>query len=257
MTSRPVIGIIACNRTVGVEQAQAVISRYVVAALEHADVSGLLVPALPTLVDARDIAGRLDALLLTGSPSNVAPHRYGDNSQGDGPFDHDRDEMAMRLAKEMLSRQRAVFGICRGFQELNVLLGGTLRRDVSASTADLPHHAPADVDLNAMFEHHHAVTLEPGGVLSRLYGEDRIEVSSVHFQGILKLAPHATVEARAPDGLVEAFSARIDEAPVMAVQWHPEWQPKSDLRSRMWFEMLGRAARGLPLINEEERHDVA
>lgn len=250
MSRRPVIGIVACNRPLGPEIAQAVMNRYVVSALRHADASGLIVPALPDLVGAADVAERLDALLLTGSPSNVAPSRYGDTSEGDGPFDADRDEMAARLIRAMLDRRRPVFGICRGFQELNVVLGGTLRRDVSIPSSKLPHHAPADASLEAMFGHDHDVTLCRGGLLARLHGSDSLTVNSVHYQGIDRPAPDITVEARAADGLVEAFSATVNGAPVVAVQWHPEWQPERNAASREWFGMLGRAARGHPLIEE-------
>lgn len=245
---RPVIGIIACNRQLGPEAAQSVINRYVVASLTYAECSGLIVPALPDLVDAADVAARLDALLLTGSPSNVAPARYGDDDPGAGPFDSDRDEMTARLTRAMLDRGRPVFGICRGFQELNVVLGGTLRRDVSADGVDLPHHAPAEAELDAMFAHTHPVTLTPGGVLSGLYGDDTLTVNSVHYQGIDQPAPGLVVEARAADGLIEAFSATVNNAPVVAVQWHPEWRTQDNPASRDWFAMLGRAARGNPLI---------
>lgn len=252
--ARPVIGIIACNRQLGPEAAQAVMSRYVVSALAHADVSGLLVPALPDLIDAPDVAGRLDALLLTGSPSNVAPSRYGDADPGEGPFDAERDEMAERLTRAMWDRGRPVFGICRGFQELNVILGGTLRRDVSAETSALAHHAPDGLDLDAMFGHEHEVALTPDGLLSQLHRTSSLRVNSVHYQGIDRPAPDIVVEARAPDGLIEAFSATVNGAPVVAVQWHPEWRPTNDRASRDWFAMLGRAARGQPLIGASLAH---
>lgn len=251
---RPVIGIIACNRQLGPETAQTVIDRYVVAALTYADCSGLIVPALPDLVDAADVAARLDAVLLTGSPSNVAPARYGDDDAGDGPFDPERDEMVARLTHAMLERGRPVFGICRGFQELNVVLGGTLRRDVSADGVALPHHAPAEADLDAMFAHQHPVTLTPGGLLSGLYGADMLTVNSAHYQGIDQPAPGIFVEARAPDGLIEAFSATVNKAPVVALQWHPEWRPQDNRASQNWFAMLGRAARGEPLIETGQTH---
>lgn len=251
---RPVIGIIACNRQLGQETAQAVINRYVVASLTYADCSGLIVPALPDLVDATDVAGRLDALLLTGSPSNVAPARYGVDGPGDGPFDTARDEMTARLTHAMLDRGRPVFGICRGFQELNVVLGGTLRGDVSADGLELPHHAPAEAELEAMFAHEHPVTLTPGGLLSGLYGADTMTVNSVHYQGVDRPAPDITVEARAADGLIEAFSTTRNGAPVVAVQWHPEWRPQDNPASQDWFAMLGRAARGKPLIETGRTH---
>lgn len=252
--SQPVIGIIACHRQVNGETAQAVMNRYVIAALEQAAVSGLIVPALPDLVDARSVVARLDGLLLTGSPSNVMPERYGDASSGDGPFDGARDEMSARLLEAATDRRIPVFGICRGLQELNVLLGGTLRRDVSVDGAALPHHAPADAALEEVFGHRHPVSLTPDGLFASLYGRDTIDVNSVHYQGIDRLAPGVIVEARAPDGLIEAFRTEINGAPIVAVQWHPEWDAGHDPESQAYFTMFGRAVRGLPLIDSSNSH---
>ena len=130
--ARPVLGVIACQRTVGTEPAQAVMERYIRSAMVHADVAALIVPSLPDLMSAAEVAPRLDGILLTGSPSNVDPARYQDEG-GEGPFDPGRDEIALTLVQRMIDAGRPVFGICRGFQEINVALGGTLRRDTSAS----------------------------------------------------------------------------------------------------------------------------
>ncbi len=133
MSARPVLGITCCTRTVGTEPAQAVMNRYVVHALRYADVAALLVPALPELMSAREVAPRLDGLLLTGSPSNIEPGRYGqaDAEDAEGPFDPGRDAMTADLIAAMLELGKPVFGICRGLQEINVAFGGTLRRDTS------------------------------------------------------------------------------------------------------------------------------
>src|ERR1700761_8218041 len=130
--TRPLIGISADTRPYGDETAQLVIERYMEAVIRHADVDAVLVPARPDLIDAKAVAARLDGLLLTGSPSNVAPSRYGDASAGNGPFDPGRDEMTARLIEAMIDRARRVLGICRGFQEVNVAFGGTLARDLGA-----------------------------------------------------------------------------------------------------------------------------
>lgn len=243
MASRPVLGIICCNRTVGEENAQAVMDRYVRAAIVHADVAALLIPALPDLMTAAEVAPRLDGVLLTGSPSNVEAHRYGDDG-GDGPYDPLRDAMMLGLVEAMIGRARPVFGICRGFQEINVALGGTLRRDVSDDAAPLPHHAAHGVGFDAMFDHRHPVRLRAGGILARAHARDELSVNSVHYQGIDRLADGLTVEAEAPDGLVEAYSATINGAPVLAVQWHPEWAHAADPDSQVYFRLLGKALRG-------------
>jgi putative glutamine amidotransferase len=241
--SRPVLGIICCNRQVGVEPAQAVMERYVRAAMIYADAAALLIPSLPDLMAASEVAPRLDGILLTGSPSNVVGSRYG-SDEGDGPFDSGRDEVALGMIEAMIGRAKPVFGICRGFQEINVALGGTLRRDASSNPELLPHHAPDGTGFEAMFDHHHRVALVEGGILSRVYQRPELEVNSVHFQGIGTLAPDLTIEAEAEDGLVEAYSATLSGAPILAVQWHPEWETDADPDSQTYFRLLGKALRG-------------
>jgi putative glutamine amidotransferase len=243
VTTRPVLGIIACQRTVGVEPAQAVMERYVRAAMRHADVAALLIPSLPDLMSAKEIAGRLDGVLLTGSPSNLEGYRYNSDG-GEGPFDPGRDEIALGMVEAMIGRARPVFGICRGFQEINVALGGTLRRDTNASAELIAHHAPAEASFAGMFDHLHPVELSTGGVLASAFGKTALTVNSVHFQGIGKLAAPLAVEATAPDGLIEGYAARIEGAPVVAVQWHPEWDADSNPDSAAYFALLGRAMRG-------------
>ena len=241
--SRPVLGVIACNRMVGSEFAQAVMNRYIRAAMTYADVAALIIPSLPDLMTAADVAPRIDGILLTGSPSNVATRLYGEDG-GDGPFDDGRDEIAISMVNRMIDAQKPVFGICRGFQEINVALGGTLRRDTSASDDLIRHHAPDDVSFDVMFDHRHAVDLTDGGILASAYAKSALDVNSVHYQGIGKLADGLNVEARAPDGLVEAYSARPNGAPLLAVQWHPEWGTENDPDSQTYFHLLGKALRG-------------
>ena len=154
----------------------------------------------------------------------------------------------------MLALGRPVFGICRGLQELNVIFGGTLRRDTSSHPDLLAHHAPKDVSFNDMFHHSHAVELTPGGVLARHLGRNRLSVNSVHFQGVDKLGAGLTVEARAPDGVVEAFSAQVNNAPVLAVQWHPEWDAATNADAQSYFQLLGRALRGQRLRPQDTQN---
>ncbi|MFN4113698.1 MAG: gamma-glutamyl-gamma-aminobutyrate hydrolase family protein [Sphingomonadaceae bacterium] len=243
MATRPVLGVICCQRMVGSEPAQVVMERYIRAAMRYADVAALLIPSLPDLMSAAEVAPRLDGVLLTGTPSNVAPHRYGE-AHGEGPFDEGRDEIALAMISQMIDAAKPVFGICRGFQEINVALGGSLRGDASASDELIRHHAPDDVSFEAMFDHRHPVTLQDGGMLASAYGKPALDVNSVHYQGIARLAEGLSVEAVAPDGLVEAYSARPNGAPLLAVQWHPEWGTENDPDSQTYFALLGKALRG-------------
>ncbi len=245
MTERPVLGVICCTRTVGSEPAQAVMNRYLTSALAWADCAALLVPSLTDLMTARDVAPRLDGLLLTGSPSNITADRYGHGDAPDaaGPYDTGRDAMTAALIDAMAELRRPVFGICRGLQEINVAFGGTLRRDTSRSDNLLRHHSPDDAAFDDMFEHMHDVTLTPGGRLHGVYGQDALKVNSVHYQGVDRLGAGLNVEARAPDGLTEAVSGMVNGAPVLAVQWHPEWRTAENPQSQVFFRLLGEALR--------------
>ncbi|HET9230847.1 MAG TPA: gamma-glutamyl-gamma-aminobutyrate hydrolase family protein [Vitreimonas sp.] len=245
---RPVLGVISCNRETDNQAAQVVMTRYLTSALAYADAAALLVPAMPELMRAREVAPRLDGLLLTGTPSNLDPKRYGELiDDAPGPFDPERDEMTARLIEAMLDLGKPVFGICRGFQELNVAFGGTLRRDMAEHPELIAHHAPSELSFSEYFEHKHPVTLTGGGVLQRAYARDELDVVSVHYQGVDKLGAGLNVEARAPDGVVEAVSAEVNGAPVLAVQWHPEWKADERPESQLFFRLLGRALRREPL----------
>lgn len=246
---RPVLGVISCNRSVEHQAAQVVMTRYLNSALTYADAAGLLVPAMPGLMHAREVAPRLDGLLLTGTPSNLDPKRYGELvDDAPGPFDPDRDEMTARLIDAMLDIGKPVFGICRGFQELNVAFGGTLRRDMAEHPELIAHHAPSEKSFSEYFEHVHPVALRRGGVLSAAYQRDELDVVSVHYQGVDKLGEGLAIEAVAPDGVIEAVSAQVNGAPVLAVQWHPEWKAHENPQSQTFFKLLGRALRREPLV---------
>jgi putative glutamine amidotransferase len=248
-TQRPVLGVISCNRTVETQAAQAVMTRYLVSAIKYADAAALLVPAMPELMHAKEVAPRLDGILLTGTPSNLDPQRYGQIvDDAPGPFDPARDEMTAHLIEAMLEQGKPVFGICRGFQELNVAFGGTLRRDMGENPDLIPHHAPSEHTFAEYFEHIHPVTLEEGGVLQRAYKTDELNVVSVHYQGVDLLGKGLTVEAKAPDGVVEAISGNVNGAAILAVQWHPEWKAHENPQSQTFFKLLGRALRREPLV---------
>ncbi|PZU51264.1 MAG: gamma-glutamyl-gamma-aminobutyrate hydrolase [Sphingomonas sp.] len=258
MSARPVIGISCCTRIVGGEAAQSVIDRYLEAVVRYADCAALLVPARPDLMRADEVADRLDGLLLTGSPSNVEPARYGDPDSSAGPFDLGRDGMSLALIDAMIARGRPLLGICRGFQELNVAFGGSLARDLGHEGRALSHHSPPDVTLAEMFGHSHEVALAHGGVLAEVLGQDRLRVSSVHYQGIDRLGAGLSVEATAPDGVVEAVSATRNGAPVLAVQWHPEWQTGDDEAAIRLFRHFGRLVRdkvGAPRQAEDRKQE--
>lgn len=226
---KPLIGVLCCNE-IAERPVQAVASRFIQPLAHISGASVVLVPALIDALDAPALAQRLDGLLLTGSRSNVASRRYG------GHWPDERDEVAFALAGRMIEAGRPVFGICRGLQELNVLFGGTLTRDLAG------HHLGDEVPFEALFAHDHMVTLSPNGMLAGATGVARLTVNSVHRQGVERLGDGLAVEARADeDGLIEAFSARPNGAPVLAVQWHPEWAGAHRTDGRAFFQLVGRA----------------
>lgn len=240
---RPVIGVLCCNRSLLGHAAQVVASRFVEPLTRYADVSVLLVPALPDAIDADAFADLLDGLLLTGACSNIQPKRYGSKRHAiAASLDPDRDEVALRLAAQMVETGRPVFGICRGLQELNVLFGGTLRDDVGVQG----HHSePGMSDTLTRFDHRHDVDIADGGLLAFAMGGGRHCVNSVHQQGIARLGAGLAIEAVcSQDGLVEAVSASPAGGRVLGVQWHPEWDADENPGSRAFFELLGAEAYG-------------
>ena len=185
----------------------------------------------------------IDGLLLTGSPSNVEPRHYRGTPSAPGTL-HDpaRDATTLPLIRKAVEAGVPVFGICRGFQEMNVAFGGTLHQKLHELPGKLDHRDDESQPLDVQYGPAHDVTLEPGGVLRTLAGADRIRVNSLHSQGIDRLGPELAVEARAPDGLIEAFRVRAAERFAVAVQWHPEWQVMSNPFSQALFAAFGAAS---------------
>ena len=240
--SRPVIGIIACGRAVEGEPAQAVKHRYIEGVERFADAVPLIIPSHQSAANAADIVARLDAVLLTGSNSNIEPRHYGSGDPGQAPVDAARDLLSPALIKAAIAAGKPVFGICRGLQEINVALGGTLR-DMRAGVGAGVHHAPDEASLDAMFGHAHAITVPPDSVLAGITGSHELTVNSVHFQTIDRLAPGLVVNATGPDGVVEAIAATATPAPVFAVQWHPEWRPQERPHDLAFWHFVGQIAR--------------
>lgn len=239
---KPVIGVLCCNE-VAQRPVQVAASRFVAPLARISDACVLLVPAIAEASDAAVLVGHLDGLLLTGSRSNVAPSRYGGSDAAVGAtLDHQRDEVALRLADAMIEAGKPVYGICRGLQEINVLFGGTLSADRCCGRhlrGGWEHN-----DYATLFDHRHEVHLSGEGVLARATGERRLTVHSVHEQAIERLGDGLVVEALASDdGIIEAVAARPCGADVLAVQWHPEWDVDTSAASRAFFTLIGRSLR--------------
>jgi putative glutamine amidotransferase len=239
---RPRVLVPACNRMLGDMCYHVAASKYV-EAVRLAGCQPLIVPSVaPSDHDA--LLQVAHGLLLTGSPSNVHPSHYDENVLDESlPLDPARDAWILPILPKVLALGMALFAISRGFQEANVALGGTLHQAVHQVSGFADHRDRDDDPLEVQYAIAHDVLIEPAGELARLLGTDRIAVNSLHGQGVNRLAPRLRIEARAPDGLIEAFS--VPDAPgfALAVQWHPEWHAAENPVSMRLLGAFGDAAR--------------
>jgi putative glutamine amidotransferase len=241
---RPLIGIPADRRMVGDHPFHMVGEKYARAVLDAAGGVPLFIPSLAQELGFDELIERLDGLLFTGSPSNVEPHLYqGPPSDPGTLHDPARDATTLPLIRKAVSASVPVFGICRGFQEMNVAFGGTLHQKLHEVAGHLDHRDDTSQPLEVQYGPAHDVTLEPGGLLRSLTPAERIQVNSLHNQGIARLGSELAVEARAPDGVIEAFRVRDAQRFAVAVQWHPEWQVMANPFSRALFAAFGQASR--------------
>jgi putative glutamine amidotransferase len=242
--ARPLIGIPADRRMIGLHPFHAVGEKYARAVLEAADAVPLLIPSLAEELGMDELVERLDGIVFTGSPSNVEPRHYqGPPSVPGTLHDPARDATTLPLIRKAVKAGVPVLGICRGFQEMNVAFGGTLHQRVHEVPGHLDHRDDTTLPLDVQYGPAHEVKLEPGGLLRSIAGSDTLQVNSLHWQGVERLGPDLVVEARAPDGLVEAFRVRDAERFALAVQWHPEWKVMSNPFSQALFAAFGAACR--------------
>lgn len=218
--------------------------QYASAALEAAGVIPLIVPAFgadgPDLIDT--VLDRVDGVLISGARSNVDPVLYGAASSAEnGPYDPDRDSTSLALIRRSIERAIPLLAICRGIQELNVALGGTLATEIQDEAGNLDHRYPESDDPDVRFGLRHPVNLEPGGCLHNILAAPKVMVNSLHRQAIGRIAPGLDIEARAEDGVVEAVSVAGAQAFALGVQWHPEYWATTDEASRKLFEAFGKA----------------
>ncbi|WP_421995390.1 gamma-glutamyl-gamma-aminobutyrate hydrolase family protein [Reyranella sp.] len=253
-TLRPLVGITAClkengrggwHHTVG--------EKYVRAAIQAVGGLPVLVPAIgPELggdvaatTEALDrLLEAMDGVLLTGSPSNVEPHHYGGPASRNGTaHDPARDATTLPMIRHAIERGVPLFAICRGAQEMNVALGGTLHQLVHEVEGRRDHRSLRTPDVDVNYGPAHAIDIAEGGLLHRLLGERRVTVNSLHAQGVDRLAARARLEAVAEDGQVEAFSVPDAPAFALALQWHPEHRALENPVSRKLFDAFAAACR--------------
>lgn len=217
--------------------------QYLEAVIAGAGALPVLVPSFGDRLDLDALLSHVDGVMLTGSKSNVHPSLYGgDASEENGPYDTARDSTTLPLIRKAIARGVPLLAICRGIQELNVALGGTLASEIQEREGSLDHRAPASDDQDKRFAIRQKVSIRPGTCLAGVFGAGDIEVNSVHRQAADRLGNNLQVEAVAEDGTVEAVSVKGARAFAVGVQWHPEYWVRSDDASARIFRAFGEAA---------------
>ena len=243
--SRPVVAVPADLKTVDGVVWHAAQNQYVKAALKVADVMSFIVPAFEEGNEADAILDHVDGLLVSGSVSNVHPSLYGiEAREEDGPFDPGRDATSLPLIRRAIERGIPLLAICRGIQELNVALGGTLQTEIQEKEGIWDHRKPDTSDRDEAFAIRQSVIVKEGSCIANYLGlAGEIQINSLHRQAIAETAPRLQVEATAPDGTVEAVSVIGAKAFACGVQWHPEYWAETDAPSRNLFTAFGDAVR--------------
>ena len=239
---KPLVWLPACHRNLDLDDPggySVLADRYALAVTQLG-----LQPVLYPMAQAEDIPCLLplvDGVLLTGSPSNVEATHFGATALATDLLDPRRDQLTMHLVREALAKEVPLFGVCRGLQEMNVALGGSLYQSVHGEAGMLDHREPEDEDLAVQFAERHDVLLEPGSCFAEWAGGTRARVNSLHGQGIRRLGEGLVAEARAPDGLVEGVRVAGASSFAYGVQWHPEWRHEQHPFYQRTLEAFARA----------------
>ena len=238
----PLVGLPADSKPIGLHRYQAVGEKYIRAVVEGAGATPLLIPSLSPPLDLAALLDQLDGLLLTGSYSNIEPHHYDGGPSYEGNLhDPGRDATSFSLVRLAIEKKLPVLAVCRGLQEVNVALGGSLHQKVHEVAGFEDHREDLEDPLDAQYAPVHPVKLS--GSLRDIAGADTAMVNSLHGQGIARLGRGLRVEATAPDGLVEAVRLDDEERFLLAVQWHPEWKVADNPFYLGTFQAFGAACR--------------
>ncbi len=241
--TRPVVGIIGnsylINDQYPVHAGGTMNAEAVAAVMECIP---LIVPSDPTFVRVEDLLEICDGFLFTGARPNVHPEHYGEEvTEAHGAFDEARDALTLPLIRACVERGQPILGICRGFQEVNVAMGGSLYPEIRELEGRMNHRMPPDGTLDEKFSKMHTVVLTEGGPFAKLFGATEVTTNTLHGQGIKTIGPGIVIDGRAEDGTEEALY--IADAPgfTLSVQWHPEYRAAQDPVSRQLFQAFGRA----------------
>lgn len=250
--ARPVVGVIGNHMMVEDRFAvQMVGERNMQAVADVAGALPLMFAGNPATTDIGALLDAVDGILLTGARANVHPTRFRIEANAKHePYDENRDAMALDLIEACVARGVPLFGICRGFQEMNVAFGGSLHPEIRELPGRMNHRMPRlengeiHPDPTVVFADRHEVRLTPGGAFATLFGKDVIRVNSLHGQGILELGTRVVAEGIAEDGTIEAIRIEGAAGFALGVQWHAEYDPERNPINRALFEAFGEALRG-------------
>lgn len=238
------VGIPADSRMIGQHPFQAVGEKYIRAILDGSGAQPLLIPSVAPGLDLDALLDQLDGLFLPGSPSNIEPYHYSNEPSYEGNL-HDpaRDLTTLNLIPKAIAKRIPVLAVCRGFQEVNVAMGGTLHQKVHEVPGMMNHKEDLSQPLDVQYAPAHDLNLVPDGWLAGWAGASTVKVNSLHGQGANKLGDNLIAEAMAPDGLIEAIRLDSEDTFLLAVQWHPEWKVTENPFSLEIFRAFGAACK--------------
>jgi putative glutamine amidotransferase len=240
---RPVVGIIGNAHLINETYATHAGGRMNSAAIaEVAECVPLIVPTDPALVSVADLMEVCDGFLFTGGRPNVHPEEYGEpETPAHGAFDRERDRVTLPLIRALIERGQPFLGVCRGFQEVNVALGGTLYPEIRELPGRMNHRMPPDGTLEEKFALRHVVSFTDGGPFHRLMGSREVMTNTLHGQGIKTAGRGIVIDGHAPDGTPEAIYVEGARGFTLSVQWHPEYNAATDPVSTRLFGAFGQA----------------
>lgn len=241
---KAVVGVVCDLEQVGPHPFHIAGNKYLQAIIGAADCVPILIPALADLTEIDAILSIVDGILLPGGYSMVDPLNYQhEPADSETKLDIARDQTSLPIIKEAIAMGVPIFGICRGFQEMNVALGGSLHQALHHHEQYIEHRENKSFTLEQQYADAHPIALSSGGLLAKIMNSEKMMVNSLHTQGIDRLASDLTLEAVSEDGLCEAFSVSNASSFALAVQWHPEWQVMKNNNNRKLFEAFGAACK--------------
>ncbi|MEM6890385.1 MAG: gamma-glutamyl-gamma-aminobutyrate hydrolase family protein [Pseudomonadota bacterium] len=243
--AKPVIGIIGSHHLLN-DQYEVHIggSMNAQAVAEVAGCVPLIVPSDTNMVAVNELLDVCDGFLFPGARANVHPEEYGEEAtEAHGAFDRARDSVALPLIRACVDRGQPFFGVCRGFQEVNVALGGSLYPEIRDLPGRMNHRMPPDGTIEEKFELRHKITFRDSGVFHKVLGAREVMTNTLHGQGIKRPGHRVAIDGHAPDGTPEAIYVQDAPGFTLSVQWHPEYRAHDDPVSRPLFSAFGQAAR--------------